>query len=194
MDSMTISTARPSRRDAGLTLVEVMIATGISSFVMAGVLSVVLMMGRSGISAANYADMEAQSRRAVDEFAQDVRMASDLTWNDSSSVTLTVPDNYASTSNKVTYGYDSSTTGLTARSFYRLPGTASSAASRYVLARNVSVLAFQRFTRTNSVAADDFSAKRLQLTMNLRTTAQTTVDQNTLVISASYVLRNKPSN
>lgn len=171
-----------------------MIAAGISSFVMTGVLSVVLMMGRSGISASNYADMEAQSRRAVDEFAQDVRMSSDLTWNSSTSVTLTVPDNYTASGNKVTYGFDDSTTGPTARSFYRLPGTASSTSDRYVLARNVTALAFQRYTRTNAVASDDFSAKRLQLTMNLRTTAQTTVDQNTLVISASYVLRNKPSN
>jgi Tfp pilus assembly protein PilW len=192
---MTISTARRSRRrDAGLTLVEVMIAGGIGSFVMTGVLSVVLMMGRSGMSASNYADMEAQSRRAVDEFAQDVRMSSNLEWNNSASITLTVPDNYAATGNKVTYGYDDSTTGPTAGSFYRLPGTAASTSSRAVLARNVSALTFQRFTRTNTVAADDFSAKRLQLTMNLRTTAQTTVDQNTLVISASYVLRNKPSN
>jgi len=171
-----------------------MIAAGISSFVMTGVLSVVLMMGRSGMAASNYADMEAQSRRAVDEFAQDVRMSSDLTWNDDSSVTLTVPDNYASSGNKVTYGFDDSPAGPTARSFYRLPGTATSTAARFVLARNVSTLTFQRFTRTNTAATDDFSAKRLQLTMNLRTTAQTTVDQNTLVISASYVLRNKPSN
>ena len=131
---------------------------------------------------------------AVDEFAQDVRMSSDLTWNGNTSVTLTVPDNYASSGNKVTYGYDNSTTGPTANSFYRLPGTASSTSGRFVLARNVTSLTFLRYTRTNTVATDDFSAKRLQLTMNLRTTAQTTVDQNTLVISASYVLRNKPSN
>jgi Tfp pilus assembly protein PilW len=193
---MTISTARPSRRrrTAGLTLVEVMIASGLGSFIMAGVLSVVLMMGRSGMSAANYADMEAQSRRAVDEFAQDVRMSSDLTWNSSGSVTLTVPDNYVAQGNKVTYAYDSSTTGPTAGSFYRLPGDTSSGSPRIVLARNVTSLTFSRFTRTNTATTDDFSAKRLQLTMNLRTTAQTTVDQNTLVVSASYVLRNKPSN
>ncbi len=191
---MTISTARRSRRDAGLTLVELMIASGIASFVMSGVLSVVLMMGRSGMSAANYADMEAQSRRAIDEFAQDVRMASDLGWNSSTSVTLTVPDNYTASGNKVTYAFDSTTTGPTAGSFYRVPGDAASGSARSTLARNVSSLAFTRFTRTNTAAADDFAAKRLQLTMNLRTSAQTTVDQNTLVVSASYVLRNKPSN
>jgi Tfp pilus assembly protein PilW len=191
---MTISTARRSRRDAGLTLVELMIASGIGSFVMAGILSVVLMMGRSGMSASNYADMEAQSRRAVDEFAQDVRMSSDLTWNSSTSVTLTVPDNYATSGNKVTYALDTATTGPTAGSFYRLPGTTSSGSPRIALARNVTSLTFMRYTRTNTAATDDFSAKRLQLTMNLRTTAQTTVDQNTLVVSASYVLRNKASN
>ncbi len=177
-----------------MTLVELMIAGGIASFVMTGVLSVVLMMGRSGMSASNYADMEAQSRRAVDEFAQDVRMASDLTWNSSTSVTLTVPDNYPANGNQVTYALDPATTGPTARSFYRLPGTTSSSSPRIVLARNVTALMFMRYTRANTEATDDFSAKRLQLTMNLRTTAQTTVDQNTLVVSASYVLRNKASN
>jgi len=192
---MTISTARlEHRRAAGFTLVELMVAGGIGSFILTGVLSVILMMGRSGLSASNYADMEAQSRRAVDEFAQDVRMASNLTWNSATSVTLTVSDNYTSTGNRVTYAYDNSTSGATARSFYRLPGEAGSTAARFVLARNVTALNFARFTRTNAVATNELLTKRLQLTMNLRTTRQTTVDQNTLVISASYVLRNKPSN
>lgn len=171
-----------------------MFASGLGSFVIAGVLSVVLMMGRSGMSASNYADMEAQSRHAVDEFAQDVRMASDLTWNSATSVTLSVPDNYAAFGNKVTYALDSATTGATARSFYRKPGDGASTNPRSVMSRNVTALSFSRFTRTNAAATDNFSTKRLQLTMNLRTTAQTTVDQNTLVVSASYVLRNKPSN
>ncbi|MBI2496680.1 MAG: prepilin-type N-terminal cleavage/methylation domain-containing protein [Opitutae bacterium] len=157
---MITSTARPEdRRAAGFTLVELMVAGGIGSVILTGVLSVVLMMGRSGLSASNYADMEAQSRRAVDEFAQDVRMASNLTWNSATSVTLTVPDNYPADGNRVTYALDGSATGPTANSFYR-----------------------------------ELSTKRLQLTMNPRTTRQTTVDQNTLVVSASYVLRNKPSN
>lgn len=171
-----------------------MVASGIGSVILTGVLSVVLMMGRSGLSASNYADMEAQSRRAVDEFAQDVRMASNLTWNSSTSVTLTVPDNYAADSNRVTYALDAAATGPTAHSFYRQPGEPGSAGARFVLARNVTALTFARYTRTNAVAADEAATKRLQLTMNLRTTRQTTVDQNTLVVSASYVLRNKPSN
>lgn len=191
---MITSTARRDHFVTGLTLVELMFASGLGSFVMTGVLSVVLMMGRSGMSASNYADMEAQSRRAVDEFAQDVRMSLNLTWNSATSVTLAVPDNYAAYGNRVTYALDSGTTGSTAGSFYRQPGDAASTNPRIVMARNVTALSFTRFTRTNAAASDNFSTKRLQLTMNLRTSAQTTVDQNTLVVSASYVLRNKPSN
>jgi prepilin-type N-terminal cleavage/methylation domain-containing protein len=192
---MITSTARHSLRgQAGFTLVELMVASGIGSFVLMGVLSTFVMMGRSGLSASNYADMEASSRRGVDEFARDVRMSSNLAWNSTTSVTLTVPDNYATYANKVTYAFDSSTTGATARTFYRQPGDVGSSNPRSIMARNVATLTFARFTRTNVAAADNFSTKRLQLTMNLRTTGQTTVDQNTLVISASYVLRNKPSN
>jgi Tfp pilus assembly protein PilW len=192
---MITSTARPSRTgQTGLTLVEVMIASGIGSTVMIGVLSFFLMMGRSGLSASNYAGMEAQSRRAVDEFAQDVRMASDVTWNSASSVTLTVPDNYAAYGNKVTYAFDNSSSGATAKKFYRQPGDSGSGNPRTVMASNVATLTFARFTRTNAAASDNPSTKRLQLTMNLHTSRQTTVDQNTLIVSASYVLRNKPSN
>jgi prepilin-type N-terminal cleavage/methylation domain-containing protein len=191
---ITFTARLERRRAAGFTLVELMVASGIGSFILTGVLSVVLMMGRSGLAASNYAEMEAQSRRAVDEFAQDVRMASNLSWNNATSVTLTVPDNYPADANRVTYGFDNSATGPTAKSFYRQAGNPGSSRPRTVLAHNVTALGFARYTRTNAVAASELSTKRLQLTMNLRTTRQTTVDQNTLVVSASYVLRNKPSN
>jgi prepilin-type N-terminal cleavage/methylation domain-containing protein len=82
----------PERRRA-FTLVEVMIGATIGSFVLAGVLSTFLLLGRSGANIVAYTVMDTQTRRAIEEFAQDVRMASAIVWNDSASVTLTVPDN-----------------------------------------------------------------------------------------------------
>ena len=74
-------------RARGFSLPEVVIGLGIGSIVMLGVISTFLMMGRSGANIANYTRMDAQMRRALEEFAQDIRMASNFTWNSSTSVT-----------------------------------------------------------------------------------------------------------
>ncbi len=50
---MTTSTIRSERRLRGFTLVEVMIAATLGTFVLAGVLSTFLMLGRSGANVAN---------------------------------------------------------------------------------------------------------------------------------------------
>jgi hypothetical protein len=42
------------------------------------------------VNVQNYNDMESQSRRALELFAQDTRQASSLTWNSAASVTLVV--------------------------------------------------------------------------------------------------------
>ena len=91
----------PDRR--GFTLVEVMVAGTLGSMVLAGVLSSFLMLTRSSQRLYYYNGMEAESRRTLEEFAQDVRMASDSTYNSATSVTLTVPDNYGTSGNRVTY-------------------------------------------------------------------------------------------
>ncbi|MBI3874494.1 MAG: prepilin-type N-terminal cleavage/methylation domain-containing protein, partial [Verrucomicrobia bacterium] len=93
---MIISTTKPdpARRRAGFTLVEVMIAASLGSFVLLGVLTTFLMLGRSGVAAQNYSQMEGDARRGLEEFAQDVRMANDITLNGSSpytSITLSMP-------------------------------------------------------------------------------------------------------
>ena len=62
MITITPSLISPGRRERargchGFTLVEVLIATGVSAILMAGVLSSFLMMGRSGANAYNYVGM-----------------------------------------------------------------------------------------------------------------------------------------
>jgi Tfp pilus assembly protein PilW len=125
MPAPRASFPRPARRRAAFSLVEIMIGASIGSFVLLGILTAFVTLGRNGARLYNYNTMETESRRALDEFSQDVRMASGIVWNSASSVTLTVPDNYAAYGNQVTYAYDSATTGATRRTFYRVPGNPS---------------------------------------------------------------------
>src|SRR5262245_60676509 len=115
---MTISTrpterARASRGAAGFTLTEVIIAATLSTFMLAGILSASLMIGRTGFLASSYSELEAETRRGLDLFGQDVRKATGLCWNDSQSVTLTLPTATNATT-QVTYAYDRAAAGDTA--------------------------------------------------------------------------------
>ncbi len=83
----------------GFTLVELMIGASLASFILAGVLSTFLFMGRSGANVNNYNDMEAQAREALEYFAEDTRQASGVVWSDANTVALTVG------SLRVTYQY-----------------------------------------------------------------------------------------
>lgn len=187
--------ARPHRgRHRGFTLPEVIIGASLGTIVLAGVLSAFLMLGRSGINVANYSMSESEIRRAMEDFAQDVRMANNVNWNSETSITLTVPGNYTSTSNQVTYAWDSATTGSTAQCFYRKPGNASSTSPSTIYVRNVSSFYFRRFNRLDGAASTNAETKRIQITMNVRRTGQTVVAANTSVVSVSYLLRNKVAN
>src|SRR5688572_9109286 len=79
MTTTTLSPDRKSRRLSAFTLAEVMIGVSVSAFIMAGVMSTFLFLGRSGANIQNYNDMEAQARQALEVFAQDTRQASSIT-------------------------------------------------------------------------------------------------------------------
>jgi Tfp pilus assembly protein PilW len=170
-----------------------MIGATIGSFVLIGVLSTFLLMGRSGVNLSAYTTMDAQTRRALEELAQDLRMASGITWNSSTSITLTVPDNYTTSSNQVTYAWDTTTGSATFHYFYRVPGTASSGATRTRYIANITSFSYSRFDRLNAAASTDTSTKRIQLTMTISSTSSTAPTATDTTISASYVLRNKLS-
>jgi Tfp pilus assembly protein PilW len=161
--------------------------------VLAGVLSAFLMLSRSGVSAANYSMAEAEIRRAIEHFSQDVRMANGIEWTSDTSVTLILPspNAYASTdaahNNRVTYAYGS---GI----FYKLPGAATSTATRTVLVRNLSSFQFFRFNRLNGTATSNADTKLLRFTMNVRQAHATVVTANTNLVLGTYLLRNKVAN
>ncbi|MBI3887269.1 MAG: hypothetical protein HY302_16310 [Opitutae bacterium] len=173
-----------------------MIAASLGSLVLVGVLSAFLMLGRSGANLSSYAQMDAESRRAIETLSQDLRMASVLSYNSSSSVTLTVPDSYPSSDStqneKVTYAYDSAASGATARCFYVMAGDASSTAAKRILVRNVTALTFRRYDRLDAATTSSTNTKRVELAMTLRATSNTAVSTTNYVVSASIILRNKP--
>ena len=186
---MTTITTRSNLHRRGFTLVEVLIGATLGTMVLVGVLSSFLMLGRSGANAANYSMMEAESRRALEELSQDLRMTKDVIWNSDQSITLQVPDNYTSTANKVTYAYDS-----TSKILYRMGGTSSSTEPKTTLVRDVSSCTFARFNRLNVVATTNSAIKRIQLTLVVRKKSQTVAAATNTILSASYILRNKPVN
>lgn len=192
--------SRPRRaaRRGGYTLVEIMIASTLSAALMAGVLATFLMMGRSGYNAANYSIMEAESRRALETFSEEARMADNITWTSSSQVKFRVV--LASGTYEVKYVYDSSTSGDTAQCFYREQVTSPSGSgqpavgTKLILVRKVTDFAFRRYKVVNGVdysAANDLETKQIQITLRSTRTGQTTVAATNAVLSARVVLRNK---
>ena len=198
---MTISTPptdsvpRPGRRRA-FTLAEVMVAATLATLVLAGVMSAFLFIGRTSFSTGNYSEMEAQTRRALDRFAGDVRMATGIRWNSSQSLTLTLPT-ATNANTQVTYAYDPLSVGATARTFYRVFGDATSTLPREALVRGVATdFTFQRFKlEQNGVianaAANDLETKLVQVSLRPVRQGVTTVASSQRTLSARYLLRNK---
>ncbi|HXB02716.1 MAG TPA: prepilin-type N-terminal cleavage/methylation domain-containing protein [Opitutaceae bacterium] len=73
------------------TLVELMVAIGIGTFVLSGVLTTYVMIGRSEASAGNYCDLDYNARMGLENFGREVRSADGITAYAATSVTLTVP-------------------------------------------------------------------------------------------------------
>ncbi|MBI2518719.1 MAG: hypothetical protein HYV95_17730 [Opitutae bacterium] len=183
-------------RSAGFSLTELIIAATLSGFVLAGVLSAFVFIGRSGFRTSSLSELENEARRGLEVFAEDARLASDIRWNNAQSITLTVPAS-AAASTQVTYAYDSSSAGVTAGSFYRLPGDADSAAPRRVLIHGLAPdFAFKRYKLeqpgvADNSAASDLETKQIQLVLRAQRTSVATAGVSQSVVSARYILRNK---
>ena len=193
MDFMTITTLSPARsRQSGFTLVELMIGASLGSFILAGVLSTFLFMGRSGANLQNYNDMESQARKALEYFAEDTRQASGVVWGtDAYTVALTVG------TNTVTYQYNDiakrfarqevvTATSVVTSTRVLVTGIRSFAFTPYNIAGNVILIS----TTAERTAANG-TTKQLQISLEAARSSQTVVDATNTVLSARFVLRNK---
>lgn len=182
-------------RCGGLTLLEAMIAVTLSGMVLASVLSAFLMIGRTSFNATSYSQIEAETRRALELFGQDARLARDIRWHNNQSVTLTLPS-ATGVVTSVSYAFDGLVGSPTYGCFYRVAGDDPSATPRIVLVRDITELAFNRYKLEQpgvvaNIAVNDLETKQLQLTLRSMRRGATTVAASQAALSASYILRNK---
>ena len=166
-----------------------MIASSLSTLILAAVISSFLYIGRSSISLRNYVEMESQARSAMETFAQDVRMSSAVNWTDANTLVLTIERSGATS--QATYTYDT-----TARTFSRASGGA-----RKVLISDVRSFAFNAYSIDTSPvslaslstgsAAANAATKQIQLSVDIERKRTTLALSTNKVISARFVLRNK---
>lgn len=188
---MTITT--PSRtpnarrlNTAGFTLTEIMVGATLAGFILAAVLSTFLFLGRSGANIRNYSDMESQSRKGLEIFAEDVRQASAIVWVSTSQISLTV------NSAAVVYVYDT-----TARTFSRVDGGSNRVLISGITAGTFTFRAYNvvgtplPLSTAAELAAASSSTKQLQISLEASRTNQTVVAATNTVLSARFILRNK---
>jgi type II secretory pathway component PulJ len=118
MDYTITSTARNNARRRGFTLVESVVAGGISVIVSAGLMGFFLLTAQSFSAIGNYATLDAKDRNALDTMSRDIRQANGCSTNAFSSTNLTllmadpttgqpytINYNYAAASEQVTRTY-----------------------------------------------------------------------------------------
>lgn len=186
MTTITLSPIRKPARARGFTLVEVMVGATLSAFILAGVMSTFLFLGRSGANVQNYNDMESQARTALEFFAMDTRQASAITWNSDQEIYLTV------NSVNIFYYYDDTT-----KTFYR---KVTASGTPRALVTGVTSFAYKAYSITGATLPLDTSAelttatkstKQLQISLEAARSNQTVVDATNTVLSARFILRNK---
>jgi type II secretory pathway pseudopilin PulG len=193
--SSTPKAERPRGTPRAFTLVEVLIAAGISVVVLAGVLTANLQVIRGGVRATEYAEMEAQVRRALDMLGRDLREALDIKWNSESDLTLTIPTDDTTVS-QVTYAWTAAS-----GAFFRVAGARSDAAGRLELVRGIRPLpgnapgaVFTRFDRDGAEALTDDATKSIQITLTTTRTRTGMADMTQAAVSARFLMRNKATN
>jgi type II secretory pathway pseudopilin PulG len=184
--SLTHKRGLSPRRAAGFTLVELMVAAGLSAVVLAAVLSTFLFLGRSGANIQNYSDMESQARKGLELFAEDVRQASAITWTSAEQITLTV--NAAA----VVYVYSSAN-----GTFSRVDASSNRVIVSGIAAGTFKFRAFNvagaelPLTNAAQLTAATSSTKQLQISLEASRKSRTVAAATNTVLSARFILRNK---
>ncbi len=178
-----------------------MVSAFLSGIVLVAVLSAVLMINRSGYLLNNYIEMEKQARNALETFAIDARMTESVTWSRKSDgtlvgITLTPPD-----LKKVTYTYNSSSANngklirkdeTTGREVTLVSGIQSLSFTAYKYSETTGLAAINPDISVTSDTLLKNDTKMVQISLSAIRTRSSLADATNNVVSARYVLRNKP--
>lgn len=180
------------RPRSGFTLVELLVGMTLGLIVMAAVISCFVFLSRNLTRLQIQQKFDAQGRRALLYFAQDVRMASSISSPTATSITLVLPTSSGSTTN-VLYAYDASTGTLS-----RTPGFTGIGTNPPLLT-NLTSFAFNYYDVYGypyaSLAFYTVGIKQISVNFTAQSSASWNLTQqafNYQVNSARVILRNKP--
>src|SRR5437016_12492411 len=105
----TITSTRNKSGCRAMTLVEVLIATGVGSIVLAAVMTLSLFSARSFAALGNYVDLDIKSRTALDTMSSDIRQADKLTSASSTQLKFQTTDPNTSNTVAIVYTYNPAT-------------------------------------------------------------------------------------
>jgi len=96
-----------------MTLVEVMIATGLGMVVLSAVMALTVFSARSFAAVSNYVDLDVRSRNALDRMSQEIRQADSLQTCSATQLIFAGKDPVTTAAYTLTYDYNPGAKTLT---------------------------------------------------------------------------------
>ena len=185
-------------KKAGFSLVEIMVATTISVFIMASSYATIMSLAKGSQSMINFSEMNGQTRIALEMFGRDARMASDVTVGTSNVLTITKKVWFGSAGEykecSITYEYVPSA-GTFSRTVVR--NDVALIIEDRVLLYDVDDLSFTYYGLINPAdpyvsptANNLLEIKHVQLEAKLQRNVLN-IDNTNYIISARFMMRNK---
>jgi type II secretory pathway pseudopilin PulG len=163
---------------AGFTLAEVIVATALSTMIMAGLTSSYMFLVKSAFGMGNYVDMNMQARTALEIFARDVRATRSVTTMTATTYAGTVMK-VGGTTASVTWTYSATNKTLT-----RTAGGAR------VMMNDVARFQFKYYNTVGNITASTSEAKKVQIDAEM-IRYSVAIENTNQVVSARYTMRNR---
>ncbi len=166
-------------RKSGYSVVELLVAMVVAAMFLGVAASSINMLARSSMGIGNYTDMNSSSRRSLENFATDVRMAVNVVTSTNTDLRFwAYNDSY--TLVQVRYWYDAAKDEV-----YRSYGGVVS-----TVLTDVKVFDFDYYDLTHSSTTNALSVKEVEINASLKKKVFS-LDNTNEIISARFMMRNR---